>query len=163
VLELHAIASKKEEKDGRFAITMTSIENIRFLKGIKEDHKLYYSMIGRVNAETSDCSRAEDRESIHECIRRTVGFAKLNRMVFTILEGWMEDRLKFQIKANEAAGNKRVMMEWNSILALVLTDQGRHDEARLIHEDNLKTLEFTQHGLSLASEESGATSWRVFV
>jgi len=66
VLELHAIASKKEKGEGRFALAMTAKENDQFLRSIEKDHGQYYSMLGRVNAEASDCSRAEDRESIHE-------------------------------------------------------------------------------------------------
>ena len=50
---------------------------------------MYYDTLGRVNAETSDCSRALDRESIHEGIRRSVGFAKLSRAVFGVMEEWM--------------------------------------------------------------------------
>ena len=73
VLELHAIARKKEEGGGRFAVAMTAQENERFLRGIRENYGEYYGMLGRVNAETSDCSRASDRESIHEGIRRSVG------------------------------------------------------------------------------------------
>jgi tetratricopeptide (TPR) repeat protein len=151
-----------EEKDGRFAITMTRNENFRFLTDINQDqdgHKQYYSMIGRVNAETSECSRASDRESIREGIRRSVGFAKLNRMVFTILEGWMVDQFKFQIKANEAAGNKHAMLRWKALLGISLTEQGRYDEARLIHEANLKTLEVvhklwdpSEHAVAVAHE-----------
>jgi tetratricopeptide (TPR) repeat protein len=160
VLELHAIAKKVEEEGGRFAITMTRNENIRFLTDIDDDdkdgHKQYYSMIGRVNAETSDCSRASDRESIHEGIRRSVGFAKLNRMVFTILEGWMVDQFNFQIEASEAAGNKRMALKWKTLLGIVLTEQGRYDEARLIHEANLKTLDVAQHKLSDPSEDAVA-------
>ena len=151
-----------EEKDGRFAITMTRNENVRFLTDIMQDndgHKQYYSMIGRVNAETSECSRASDRESIHEGIRRSVGFAKLNRMLFTILEGWMVDQFKFQIEANEAAGNKRVALHWKALLGVVLTEQGRYDEARVIHEANLKTFEVahklwdpSEHAVAVAHE-----------
>ncbi len=84
---LHAIASKKEEGGGRFAVAMTAQENERFLRVIRKDCSEYYGMLGRVNAETSDCSRAADRESIHEGIRRSVGFAKLSRMVFGVMDG----------------------------------------------------------------------------
>jgi tetratricopeptide (TPR) repeat protein len=160
VLELHAIAKKVEEEDGRFAITMTRKENVRFLADMidndKDGHKQYYSMIGRVNAETSECSRASDRESIHEGIRRSVGFAKLNRMVFGILEGWMVDQFKFQIEANETTGNKRMALKWKALLGMVLTEQGRYDEACVIHEANLKTLDVAQRQLWHLSEDAVA-------
>jgi len=137
VLELHAIASKKEEGGGRFAVAMTAQENQRFLSGI-HDYNQYYSMLGRVNAEASDCSRAVDRESIHEGIRRSVGFGKLSRMVFGVMEGWMEERLRGQAAASAAAGDEKGAMGWNVTLASILSDQGRRDEAVVIWEAVLK-------------------------
>ena len=134
VLELHAIASKKEEGGGRFAVAMTAQENERFLKGIRKDFGEYYGMLGRVNAETSECSRASDRERIHEGIRRSVGFAKLSRMVFGVMEGWMEERLRGQAAARAAAGDESNAMGWKQALATMLSKQGRHDEAVLIFE-----------------------------
>jgi hypothetical protein len=138
VLELHAIASKKEEGGGRFAVAMTAQENERFLRGIRGDYEAYYSMLGRVNAETSECSRAADRASIHEGIRRSVGFGKLSRMVFGVMEGWMEEQLRGQVAASAAAGDEKEAMGWNDTLASILLDQGRHDEAVAIFEAVLK-------------------------
>ena len=138
MLELHAIASKKEEGGGRFAVAMTAQENQRFLTGIRNDFQQYYSMLGRVNAEASECSRAADRESIHEGIRRSVGFGKLSRMVFGVMEGWMEERLRGQAAVSAAAGDEEGAMDWNATLANILIDQGRHDEAVVIYEAVLK-------------------------
>jgi hypothetical protein len=117
---------------------MTAQENQRFLAGIQKDHRKYHGMLGRVDAEASDCSRIEDRESIHEGIRRSVGFAKLSRMVFGVMEGWMEEQIRLQAVANVAAGNEATAMEWNTTLALVLYEQGRLDEAVAIIEAVLK-------------------------
>ncbi len=138
MLELHAIASKKEEGGGRFAVAMTAQENQRFLRGIRVDFQAYYNMLGRVNAEASDCSRAADRESIHEGIRRSVGFGKLSRMVFRVMEGWMEERLRGQAAASAAEGDEKGAMVWNDTLAAIFLDQGRYDETVVIHEAVLK-------------------------
>ena len=138
VLELHAIASKKKEGGGRFAVAMTAQENQRFMTGIRDDYKHYYSMLGRVNAETSDCSRAADRESIHEGIRHSVGFAQLSRMVFGVMEGWMEEQLRGQAAASVAAGDEEGTNAWNTTLANVFTLQGRNDEAAVMYEAVLK-------------------------
>ena len=135
---LHAIASKKEEGGGRFAVAMTAQEKQRFMTGIQNDYKQYYNMLGRVNAETSDCSRAADRENIHEGVRRSVGFAKLSRMVFGVMEGWMEEQLRGQAAASAAAGDEGGAMSWSSTLAAIFLDQGRHDEAVVIYEAGLK-------------------------
>ena len=140
MLELHAIASKKEEGGGRFAVAMTAQENQRFLTGIQDDYKQYYSMLGRVNAEASECSRAADRESIHEGIRRSVGFGKLSRMVFQVLERWMEGELRAQAAAELEAGLEEEAMVWNGVLAAVIGQQGRHDDALLLQERVLNDL-----------------------
>ena len=138
MLELHAIASKKEEGEGRFAVAMTAEERLRFLRGIKADYKEYYTMLGTVNAETSECSRPDDCLSIHDGIRSSVGFAKLSRMVFGVLEEWMEGQLRAQVASCEAAGEDVEVMEWNQTLALVLSQQGRHADALAMREQVLE-------------------------
>jgi hypothetical protein len=138
VLELHAIAARKEEGGGEFAVAMTAEERLRFLRGIKADYAEYYTMLGTVNAETSECSRPADRASIHDGIRSSVGFGKLSRMVFGVLEEWMEGQLRAQVASSEEAGDDAGVMEWNQTLALVLMQQGRHADALAMGEQVLE-------------------------
>ena len=138
VLELHAIAAKKEEGGGEFAVAMTAEERLRFLRGIKTNHEEYYTMLGTVNAETSECSRPADRASIHDGIRSSVGFGKLSRMVFVVLEEWMEGQLRAQVASCEEAGEDAGVMEWNQTLALVLLQQGRHAYSLALFEQVLE-------------------------
>ena len=144
VLELHAIAARKEEGGGEFAVAMTAEERLRFLRGIESSHSEYYTMLGTVNAETSECSRPDDRLSIHDGIRSSVGFGKLSRMVFGVLEEWMEGQLRAQVASCEAAGDDAEVMEWNETLALVLSQQGRHADALEMRE---RVLEFRRRVL----------------
>jgi hypothetical protein len=137
VLELHAIASLKAEGHGRFAVAMTAPENRRFLAGIERDCNQYYSMIGTVNAETSDCSRAEDRNNIHEAIRKSVGFAKLSRMVFGVMEQWMEEQIRGQVTVYASTGDEWLETNWKSVLGVLLHHKGRNQDAALIQEDVL--------------------------
>ena len=146
------IASVKENGGGRFAVTMTAKVKERFMSGILECCK-YYDMLGRVNAETSDCSRASDRESIHEGIRPSVGFAQLNRMVFGIMEGWIKDQLRGQAAASANAGDDNRAMKWNSTLATILEKQGQYDEAVVLLE---AVLEFRLRVLPENDPEIGA-------
>ena len=129
VLELHAIAAKKGEGGGEFAVAMTAEERLRFLQGIQSNYKEYYEMLGTVNMEASDCSRPADRASIHDGIRGSVGFVLLSRMVFGVLEEWMEGQLRAQAASCEVAGDEAEGMVWTRTLAGVLSDQGRHSEA----------------------------------
>ena len=144
VLELHAIAAKKEEGGGEFAVAMTAEERLRFLRGIKANYEEYYTMLGTVNAETSECSRSDDRASIHDGIRSSVGFGKLCRMVFVVLEEWMEGQLRGKAASCEEAGEDEEAMKWNQTLALVLSEQGRHTDALAMME---RVLEFRRRVL----------------
>ena len=152
VLELHAIAAKKEEVGGEFAVAMTAEEKRRFLQGIKSSHKEYYKMLGTVNAETSECSRPDDRASIHDGIRSSVGFGKLSRMVFGVLEQWMEGQLRMQVASCEEAGENEEAMELNRTLALVLSYQGRYADALPMFEN---VLEFQRRVLSADHPDIG--------
>ena len=158
VLELHAIAAKKEEGGGEFAVAMTAEERLRFLRGIKADFNEYYTMLGTVNAETSECSRPADRLSIHDGIRSSVGFGKLSRMVFVVLEEWMEEQLRAQVASCEEAGDDVEAMEWNHTLALVLSEQGRHADALSTIE---RVLEFSRRVLPANHRGIGeGCAWR---
>jgi hypothetical protein len=144
VLELHAIAAKKAGGGGEFAVVMTAEERLRFLEGIKDDPRQYYDMLGTVNAEKSDCSRPADRISIHGAIRDSVGFGRLGRMVFGVLEEWMEGQLRTQVTLCEEAGDDAEAMEWTATLASVLSDLGRHEDALALKE---RVLEFNRRVL----------------
>ena len=144
VLELHAIAAKKAEGGGEFAVVMTAEERLRFLQGIKDDPQQYYDMLGTVNAERSDCSRPNDRVRIHGAIRDSVGFGRLGRMVFGVLEEWMEGQLREQVTSCQGAGDDAEAMNWTATLASVLSDQGRHDDALAMNE---RVLEFRRRVL----------------
>jgi hypothetical protein len=144
VLELHAIAARKEEGGGEFAVAMTAEERLRFLRGIESSHREYYTMLGTVNAETSECSRPADRASIHDSIRSSVGFGKLSRMVFGVLEEWMERQLRAQVASCEEAGEYELTMGWNQTLAMVLLEQGRYADALAMEE---RVLEFKRRVL----------------
>ena len=158
VLELHAIAARKEEGGGEFAVAMTAEERLRFLRGIKADFKEYYTMLGTVNAETSECSRPADRASIHDGIRSSVGFGQLSRMVFGVLEEWMEGQLRAQVASCEEASDDVEAMEWNQTLALVLMQQGRHADAVAMGE---QVLEFRRRVLPANHPDIGeGCAWR---
>ena len=152
VLELHAIAAKKEEGGGEFAVAMTTEERRRFLQGIKENFKEYYTMLGTVNPETSECSRPTDRANIHDSIRSSVGFGKLSRMVFGVLEEWMEGQLRGEAASCEEVVEYEEAMRWNHTIALVLLEQGRHADALAMFE---RVLEFRRRVLPANHPEIG--------
>jgi tetratricopeptide (TPR) repeat protein len=152
VLELHAIAVKKAEGGGRFAVAMTAREKQRFLDGISDDTGAYCNMLGRVNVERSECSRVADRESIHAGIRDSVGFGALGRMVFGVMEEWMVEELRAEVAARQRDGNEEGEMRWSGVMGHVLRDQGRHEEAVEFEE---KSFEISRRVLSEDDTDRG--------
>jgi hypothetical protein len=145
VLELHAIAGSDSSGGGRFEVAMTEKERGRFLIGVRTTTNKYYNMLGRVDAECCDCSRALDRESIREAIRSTVGFEKLNRMVIEVLERWMDKELRQQLEAAIAVSNSDGQMhalkdvsELQHTLGSILHMKGRYNESIELMEASLK-------------------------
>jgi tetratricopeptide (TPR) repeat protein len=152
VLELHAIAVKKAEGGGRFAVAMTAQQKRRFLDGVSGDPGAYYNMLGRVNVERSECSRAADRESIHAGIRDSVGFGALGRMVFGVMEEWMVEELRAEVAARQRNSDEKGEMRWSLVMGNVLRDQGRREEAVEFEERALKK---SRHVLSKDDAERG--------
>jgi hypothetical protein len=135
VLELHAIAEKKEEEGAEFAVAMTLNERKRFLEGIQQGPRVYLKMLGTVNAERSECSRPNDQASIHAAIHDSIGFAKLNRMIFGVMENWMEGQLLTELTASRKKGNFVEVVGWLQTLGFVYAEQGRHQDALVMEEE----------------------------
>ena len=131
---------------------MTAPEKRRFLDGISDDPGAYYNMLGRVNVERSECSRAADRESIHAGIRDSVGFGALGRMVFGVMEEWMVEELRAEVAARQRDGDEEGEMWWSRAMGSVLRDQGRREEAVEFEE---RALEISRRVLSEDDAERG--------
>ncbi len=154
MLELHAIAAKKEQSGATFAVAMTREEQRRFVSGMSSDVEgAYLGMLGRVNSETSECSRPSDQESIHAAIRDTVGFGKLNRMLFEVMECWAEGQLRERADEEMAVGNVVKAMKCNQVLASFLKQQGKYEDALLLEKQILEL--FQQKELNVADSNIG--------
>jgi tetratricopeptide (TPR) repeat protein len=134
VLELHAIALQKAQGAGEFAVAMTDEQKSRFLQDIGDDIRQYKNMLATIDVERSDCSRHSDRESIHEGIRATVGFAQLSRMVFGVLEEWIRGQIETKALACAESGNYMQAMQWNEILGVMMEEHGLVTQAIAIQE-----------------------------
>lgn len=110
---------------------MTAQENHRFLQEMKHNEFIhsYFNMLGNVDAATSQCSRSEDLARIHESIKMTIGFEKLNRMIFEMIERWMQEQVCAQVASELAQFNESEAMRWNCVLMIILLQQGRFEEA----------------------------------
>ena len=160
MLELHAIAAKKQEGGAEFAVAMTMEERQRFLKGIQTESRAYLNMLGTVNSEKSVCSRPTDQEIIHAVIRDSIGFAKLNRMLFGVMEEWMEVQLLAELAASRKRRHVQEVMGWLFTLGCVYGEQGRHQDAQKMEEE---LCEYSQLVAAASADENTKESIGVLV
>jgi tetratricopeptide (TPR) repeat protein len=74
----------------KFEIAMGESDRRQFLEDVRNDTDHSINQIfGTIQAEKSQCSVEDDRERIFSVIRETVGFAKINSMVFEQYRDWV--------------------------------------------------------------------------
>ena len=83
-------------------------------------------MLATINAEKSECWKPEDRDRIFDAVRKTVGFAGINAMVFEQLRTW-DIVVTLAAVGRETDVTKLVGLK--STLALFYKNQGKLAEA----------------------------------
>jgi len=73
-----------------FEVAMSRENQRQFFEDMtREGLDAVNKMLATINAERSECWKAEDRDHIFDAVRRTVGFAGINAMVFEQLRDWV--------------------------------------------------------------------------
>lgn len=86
IWEAYASATNK---DVLFEIAMSESDRLKFINDVTKDPRgATDKMLATVRAENSQCFKEEDRKKIFKVIRETVGFPKINSMVFEQYRSW---------------------------------------------------------------------------
>jgi hypothetical protein len=150
VLELHAVACEVLAGNGCFELALTQTERSSFISMLKSGGPegvveskgdMYYQMLGRIRSQAAECSRVEDRLTIHQHIADTIGFEKLDRLIFTVVERWMEKQMQLELDSSALCGNIRDAETMRRAHAEFLAEQGDFSEAIAFGEENVKTLQ----------------------
>jgi tetratricopeptide (TPR) repeat protein len=123
VLELGHCA----RKGCKFDIAFTADERDRFLNAMRSDSACLLDVIANVNSLKSSCSRPEDRLEILSGIEGSIGFTKLDRMVFEVLDTWQLQALNNQAHTCEKNGTEHA--SWFNSLGRLHYEQGSINEA----------------------------------
>ncbi|CAK4147952.1 unnamed protein product [Aphanomyces euteiches] len=81
----------------RFEVALGKTQKEDFLQEIVQEDNAFLRMLASIKSETSETKVDADRAFIQAKIEADVGFAKLDRMVFQVLEAWMVQTLETQI------------------------------------------------------------------
>jgi tetratricopeptide (TPR) repeat protein len=128
LFELYCIADMSH---GKFEVAMSKLEQAKFLDVISADPE---GEIGRMSAvidcEKSESINPEDRDSIFATVRRVVGFATINKMIFEQLRQWMVTVTETAIN-QEVAEDRKLLFEFT--LAQICHNQGKYSKAEPVY------------------------------
>ncbi|CAB9512382.1 Kinesin light chain [Seminavis robusta] len=111
-------------RDCPFEIAMSETDRLQFLNDVTHDtNGAMNRMLATVRAEQSQCFLDEDRAMIFEATEQTIGFSKINSMVFERYRSW----------ANEVSTD--AMLKSMSTLGLLYQGQGHYDKASHFLQD----------------------------
>ncbi len=159
MLELHAIATKKMEGIAEFAVAMTTRERHRFLGDLKRDSPNAYTLWFDINAEMSDCTRSDDRKSIHDGIRDGCGFIRLDRDVMGVMEEWFLGQLHLFAAIALEANDITTYFSWKNIAIAYAFLLGKPEDGMHMIDNVLKNLGFdTNIPIQALVEATGQTS-----
>ncbi|KAJ3280143.1 Kinesin light chain 3 [Borealophlyctis nickersoniae] len=134
VFELYACTSTKSH----FAIALPPRHTPAFRTSLRDNPEAFYKMLATIKSENSVAFKASDRDTIHEAIRKTVGFSDLDQMVLSLLSNWMVTTLRSHILLTEKAGDEVDHANWLNSLASLFMDQGRYEDAKPLYVDCLE-------------------------
>ncbi|CAB9507603.1 Kinesin light chain [Seminavis robusta] len=101
-----------------FEIAMSEQDRLQFVNDVANDTEgAMKKMLATVRAEKSQCYKTEDREKIFQVIEKTIGFAKINAMVFEQYRSWA-------IRVST-----ETMLQSIATLGLMYQGQGKYDDA----------------------------------
>ncbi len=97
-----------------------------------------YTMWFHINAEMSDCSRSEDRKSIHDGIRDGCGFVRLNKDVVGVMEEWFLGQLHLTAAIALEANDIRQYFLWKVVAIATVFLLGKPEDGMHMIDDLLK-------------------------
>ncbi|CAK5234476.1 unnamed protein product [Aphanomyces euteiches] len=115
-------------ENARFEIAMGRSQKASFLQDIQDDGA-FYKMLSTIQSEKSETTIPSDRDNIFQLIRDEVGFVKLDRMVFEVLEKWMLRTVDQQI---EQAADVLSRAGWLMVKGTLLRMKSDYGDAAIV-------------------------------
>lgn len=97
-------------------------------------------MFATIDTSKSKCFKADDRERIHDAIRRTLGFDDLNKAIFEIMRRWMISKYEAKYKSFKGRRDANELNYMNNLARLYM-DQGEHSKALPLYKECVRMSE----------------------
>ena len=124
----------------KFDVAMSAASVEQFIADVDADPgNVIDKMLATIDTSRAQCSRAEDRERIHEAIRRSVGFNELNKEIFEVMRGWEISKYETRSEGleEEDQSSHVTLMSMNN-LASLYDNQGEYGKALPLYEECLR-------------------------
>ena len=124
LFELYCTAASD---DCKFEVAMSQTHQTHFFDDMATDGAAAIDkMLATINAEKSECWKAEDRDRIFDAVRKTVGFPGINAMVFEQLRQWV---VVVTLRAISQEMDPMKLLGLKSTLGKLYVGQGKYDLA----------------------------------
>jgi tetratricopeptide (TPR) repeat protein len=113
-----------------FDIAMTTQSESSFVKDMDESAVCINKMLTTINCERSECFKVEDRLQIHDAVKRTVGFSKMNETIFEVMRTWIRKYEKEMENRKGELGEMHpdTLLSMNN-LAILCMNQGLYEKS----------------------------------
>jgi hypothetical protein len=131
------------ETNSNFQVAMCDEHLTMFFKELEEDEeKTIDKMLATINARNSKCFKPEDKEKIFAAIERTVGFNRINTMIFDRLMDWVVKVMEMEVVSRRAKlcqhqVPEAAVMVYVNILAGLHKNQGKYGSAEPLYVECL--------------------------
>eukprot|EP01031_Cornospumella_fuschlensis_P026840 gene26840-32438_t len=123
------------DEGSALSVAMSPEEEQKFIHDLSMDYGAVDDMLASVNVEKSEAWNQEDRRKIFDVVRCTVGFNKINAMVFERMRGWVISVMEAVLKAKsiqKGEGDPETLSSMDD-LAVLYSSQGLYDKSEPLY------------------------------
>ncbi|KAI8618223.1 hypothetical protein BC830DRAFT_1109847 [Chytriomyces sp. MP71] len=110
----------------KFHLALSPNERDTFMRELKTNPRRFYDILARTSCDKSEAFKLSDKEAIFNIIRNTVGFNRLNRMVFDTFAAWIVEQL---LIGTTKSIDEEDACDWKWALAGFYELQGKYEAA----------------------------------
>lgn len=150
--------------NSKFEVAMSRAEQQKFFADIQVDHNCVREMLAKIDVERSECYMPSDRSRIFAVVKESVGFGKLNSIVFDRMRKWIVDVIEAEVRHNKDLSD-RERLELKRTLADQYLNFGNYDRAEelnveLLAESQKLFGEEDNYTFVLSSQLAGVYYWQ---
>ncbi len=148
------IEGKKSNGSCTFDVAMSSASIEHFVADVNAGPRnVMNKMLAKIDTSKSECFKEQDRETIHDVIRRTIGFDELDKEISQVMRAWVISKYERRHRTLKENNDPKTLNSMYN-LACLYDIQKDYEKARPLYEECLerrKTVLGASHPETLSS------------